>query len=381
MPDEFYPGYHKRLLDVNGFRDKKAVNEILAENFLDSHLSNSHSFFQIAFLLKIDPENLIRGHTLIPILGGFRTNKIDKDRHLIFWNRLVKQSPCFCKECIKEDINYWGFSYWRKSHQLPGVDLCTKHNSPLIMIHMSRNPYQLPENYLSINQIEIGSTDTDQLRNIHIKRFNQLLQDYCDRQYYLDPRTVSQLLRQQAVELNFHRILSFTGKEILREIIFRKFPRSWICKHFPGLKEMDARHFHEIFFPVNNPKVLNTFLATVILFPDEENILSYLIDHKFVPTSNITDSELTKTYFKCKGNVPNVARLLGLRQCKLTDRFYKLGCPSLEKLSPTTLIALKRFYIGVTLPNILNIEGLDIDEFSNILRVASANVNFVLDDY
>lgn len=37
----------------------------------------------------------------------------------------------YCPECIEEDLKFWNFSYWRKSHHFPGVEWCTKHFQPL----------------------------------------------------------------------------------------------------------------------------------------------------------------------------------------------------------------------------------------------------------
>lgn len=36
-----------------------------------------------------------------------------------------------CSSCISEDVNLYGWAYWRRSHQLPGVWLCPKHYEPL----------------------------------------------------------------------------------------------------------------------------------------------------------------------------------------------------------------------------------------------------------
>ena len=42
----------------------------------------------------------------------------------------------YCPECIEEDLKFWNFSYWRKSHHFPGVDWYTKHFLSLIHISM-----------------------------------------------------------------------------------------------------------------------------------------------------------------------------------------------------------------------------------------------------
>jgi hypothetical protein len=37
----------------------------------------------------------------------------------------------FCKECVADDLNTYGTTYWRRVHQLPAVCICPIHSSPL----------------------------------------------------------------------------------------------------------------------------------------------------------------------------------------------------------------------------------------------------------
>lgn len=37
----------------------------------------------------------------------------------------------FCPGCVSEDAKQYGESYWKRSHQLPGVSYCVKHEEPL----------------------------------------------------------------------------------------------------------------------------------------------------------------------------------------------------------------------------------------------------------
>jgi hypothetical protein len=40
----------------------------------------------------------------------------------------------YCPKCIEEDCDFHGLSYWRRSHQLPGVNHCLKHSVSLYMV-------------------------------------------------------------------------------------------------------------------------------------------------------------------------------------------------------------------------------------------------------
>lgn len=49
--------------------------------------------------------------------------------------RMLKLGACFCPKCAQDDVRARGFSYWRRSHQLLGIDWCYKHkDTPLQML-------------------------------------------------------------------------------------------------------------------------------------------------------------------------------------------------------------------------------------------------------
>lgn len=45
----------------------------------------------------------------------------------------------WCPTCTSEDLNEYGTAYWRRSQQLPGVGVCTRHGDLLVEVHI---PYE-----------------------------------------------------------------------------------------------------------------------------------------------------------------------------------------------------------------------------------------------
>jgi hypothetical protein len=39
---------------------------------------------------------------------------------------------CSCPECVRVDIEAYGYAYWHRRHQLPGVFVCPNHGSPIL---------------------------------------------------------------------------------------------------------------------------------------------------------------------------------------------------------------------------------------------------------
>ena len=43
-----------------------------------------------------------------------------------------KRKLCYCRDCVQNDRETYGETYWHLSHQLPAVTLCSLHETPLI---------------------------------------------------------------------------------------------------------------------------------------------------------------------------------------------------------------------------------------------------------
>ncbi|WP_232353994.1 TnsD family transposase [[Bacillus] enclensis] len=64
-----------------------------------------------------------------------------------------KEHFYYCKECVSEDIEKVGETYWHLSHQLPGVFICTKHKSFLRESNLEFRSKKRFEFYLASEKI------------------------------------------------------------------------------------------------------------------------------------------------------------------------------------------------------------------------------------
>jgi hypothetical protein len=94
-----------------------------------------------------DADQLINNHTMYPYYAAFllpkqakqvKKSMLDTDGSTIHTrigvaasNVKVKTNLWACSECIKEDTNTYGETYWRRVHQAPGVFVCPKHETVL----------------------------------------------------------------------------------------------------------------------------------------------------------------------------------------------------------------------------------------------------------
>jgi|TARA_R110002033_G_scaffold126900_2_gene168535 hypothetical protein len=69
-------------------------------------------------------------------------------------------SLSFCKVCIEDDLKFRGRAWWHMQHQLPGTNICLRHNVYLNTVSVNRNAMLLP-NHVNGNPI-VNSNNIDE---------------------------------------------------------------------------------------------------------------------------------------------------------------------------------------------------------------------------
>lgn len=82
---------------------------------------------------------ILRAHTLYPLLAIFNGLSFPANPSRATANnaantpkRLSTETIRVCLECLREDMDVYGVRYIHRSHQIPGVEVCNKHASPLL---------------------------------------------------------------------------------------------------------------------------------------------------------------------------------------------------------------------------------------------------------
>lgn len=146
-PDETLLSGHARSISRQPFHSDKAAVEafygrttITAVTDLPSRLSNMAASLPTAQRLELD--YLIDDHTLWPFLAAFhprgqrlesRNQMIGDGRPYLCLGLMAMKCPFpehlrFCVICASRDRSKYGETFWHRSHQLPGINVCPHHN-------------------------------------------------------------------------------------------------------------------------------------------------------------------------------------------------------------------------------------------------------------
>jgi len=143
-PDELLGSLLSRAMRQLGLSQKRLMQHLTGRNIATiSTAITGHEGIARAF--GMDLEEFVYRHTLLPYAVAFMVPQ-DKERILtsllsdssdlciaaVAQNATKSTSALrFCVACKAQDLRLYGETYWRRSHQLPGVLRCALHDQPL----------------------------------------------------------------------------------------------------------------------------------------------------------------------------------------------------------------------------------------------------------
>lgn len=137
LPDELAHGYAKRVSIANGASSFKLLaDEIKSECELSRDITLVETLAAIAGLTVFE---FVRNHTATPFqrsfipLKNFHDHGCSSPQHLRFETMRLKHAHFrVCRECVGEDLEFWGYPYLRVGHHIVGIDWCEKHQTILV---------------------------------------------------------------------------------------------------------------------------------------------------------------------------------------------------------------------------------------------------------
>ena len=136
----------------------------------------------ISAVARVTLSTLIRFHTLVPVNGAILAvvNGAWCDDsypcHELRWRAMdaSSSSRMLCKMCVGEDLPFWGFSYWRRSHQVTGIVLCQKHGCPLFRVRENEAWRSMPHQVMRQVHGEFEALVNQTLENPVVRRYAEV---------------------------------------------------------------------------------------------------------------------------------------------------------------------------------------------------------------
>ena len=141
-PDEWLAGYLGRIATINNCFTQRQLLERIRSSLGTHDVSPGSeitSFDLIAKELGMELAAFVYDHTLFRLFKAFPTRaaltsnsgRVLTAKQIRFVDQPLRKEVWFCKACVEQDTDTLLFSYWRRSHQIPGTCECSVHNKAL----------------------------------------------------------------------------------------------------------------------------------------------------------------------------------------------------------------------------------------------------------
>ncbi len=244
LNDEHIRGLLGRFARVNGFSSSKSFTHALSQA---NQVGAESPAFLIADLLAFDRKQFVAEHTMLPVIAPI--HRLDYDGSdtkylalLSYHGMWPKNKMRWCPVCCKSDMNKWAVSYWRRAHQLPGIEWCNEHKTPTI-ITTSSNAFFPPGHPNTHGPSSIAYDDlASELDSPRLQQFTLLMQSLLQ---LTKPYSITSWTKvvSEACKAAGLRIGEIGKRPVVSDLIQQQFPSTWLARHMPEVLDKRPTHY------------------------------------------------------------------------------------------------------------------------------------------
>ena len=248
QPDEWLEGYRGRLSRLNDistrFGIEPALRNVIAH--CRDNKSGTLSFIGlISMALEMPTSDIVLRHTLWPAnFAVDRTSDHNAIAHqaaningkLVFSSSMRRQT-WLCPRCVENDLNQLHFSYWRRSHQLPGQLFCPNHGHELQFVPRINHLVRLPQEHLGV----AAASSTELLEHVrrsdHVTRAMQIYNAILEGQFKPRREHCAAVLSRRAESLGMTVDAAGRFPEV-KDLVEQHIPNAWLKDATPRVTSL-----------------------------------------------------------------------------------------------------------------------------------------------
>lgn len=397
LPDEIARGYLGRLRMINGFRSPEETVRMLRQ-YLGERYSGRRGppvGCLLAEALQMPAEAFSRQHTMLPYIRAVTSHLPDMKHGEAGSEDVIRRSGmsspkpvvCFCRSCVTEDMDFWGYSYFRRSHQLPGVVYCEKHHEPLLQVADEKAFYSSPHELLERVVPNEITFSVSILEHAAISRFMAITAHWLDADRPVPARQFFEVVRRRSDSLGIRR--SMQGKKkLLSDLVLDAMPHDWLASTLPGvLRKRPSEFFQPIDMVVHSANATCRSeayaVALALLFETAETALNE-IDHAIQPAQNKRvarkkhapgfwrSEEFFKLYIEGRGSPSYIAKKSGRTdENHAAVMMRSVGLPALGNCGDATLRAALDVAVGMNIYEACGRRGARVNAVAKLVAFQS----------
>ncbi|MBI1887777.1 MAG: TniQ family protein [Nitrosomonadales bacterium] len=366
-PEELDRGYLGRVMRRNGSATKKDAVTLMSiwAGVADKSRREMSCLELLSKVAGTDVPIFVRQHSLLPFRRGITSYQPDllhggEQQRSMLWStgmQLARTGAYFCAECVREDQEFHGQSYWRREHQIPGMLWCSKHATPLKYTE-DESAFLLPP---AVQLQHCQSVDEQWVKqafnNKSIQRYNEICSNLLDTRKPFDVKHVSVTLKEKASAQGFQTHGGKVKSPLLSDAIVNAFGRKWLATVLPALTDKpEGMHLSQmdgvLYLKTSASSVSAYVLAFAVLYESvymalnalQSSAASTSISRQ--PSAQFTRDELLDAYIQERGNYSTIASSLSVSKPTLALKLATIGLPNLiQKANQSVFKAVFAFYV------------------------------------
>lgn len=398
LPDELAHGYRGRVLMFNGLRHGAESLTLLAE-WVQRQVAESDELSPVevlAWLAGKSSEHFVQHHTTMPFRRSVATEQCElphgspQQRPLLVKRALcdTRGYACLCSRCVEEDVQFHGHSYWRRSHQMPGVYWCSKHGQPLHYVRVP-NPYsRFPSDWLRESCEQFCADWVSGLIGSEcIQRYVAICNDLLMSAAPVNLSRVLGGLRHRAAAKGL-RVSNTADCPELDDYVRSQVDQVWLTRL---LRKGDVMVEGEV-CPRLNHSVTSIAVTFAALMDSADEAVNDILDcERRYPAKSkdecmgerVEESVLREAYMAAKGNHVTVAAMLGIERRRVARALKPLGLPPIGTQDHGKVLSVIRLLIGgeLSLAQACQQHGLDLDYMRKRIDIGLAPLTEMLSEW
>lgn len=392
MPDELAKGYLGRFKACNGYLTMPKAVDALRNRYGGNGESGLLPLpYALATATGLASEEFCRQHTMLPLSRAV-TNFMPEVTNgapgavqtMPHGMSTPDNSARWCRSCVLEDLDFWGYAYYRRSHQLPGITCCTKHRE-MLMGAPTRAAFDVQPEILAATEFH-QEIEPSILDHSVVSRYITIVESWLTAAQPIPLPNMLMVLVEQAKAVGVRRS-RIGNKTLLSDLALDTCPRPWLELLVPNMKSKERNVFLSPLDHVFNTqsgalKSAYYALALALLFDTAEEALNSVRvgGHTAVPVRKPpkrmvegfwSSPGFVEHYVECGGSPIKIAKSLQMDDRYIGKMMQKNGFPALSQVGQPELQALIDFQQGVKLADACHGHGVDIQSVEDLIRAGA----------
>ena len=288
LPEEFIAGFVGRLSWLNCKQSIFSFIQSCGKNRTFGPRSNvERELTTIGAAIGIEKSALIHHHSLIPLAQAITRSSVYTPHGENFLNfsswkkvfKLQKRSAAFCPACSEEDLNFHGFSYWRRHHQVLGILWCEKHQGTALRHVGHHRAFEAPPDHWEPQFFDAPPPSLPSQPFPLYCRYSNICSEFLDRHAPHNLDLARSVLRHR-IRHGGPNWSSRLGQPIISDLALQQSKRGWIDTVFTDWQSKRPgaafAPLDSVRYQAENGSIHAYCLAIAVLFENPDSALAEL---------------------------------------------------------------------------------------------------------